>query len=72
MYAARGANMTERMKALRKLRHVYLYLKAREDAGKDIVMQKYVTVRGPYDFRQTGHVNCKCCDKYKRLFGVSQ
>lgn len=61
--------------AMRKLRHAFLYVQVIE--GEDtsrpcqspsaqLLLEKYKAVRGPYDFRQTGH-NAKCCDRYKRL-----
>lgn len=53
----------KRTKALRHLRHILLYLNGRD--GHEVVRTIYISVRGPYDFRRVGHVDGKCCDRYR-------
>lgn len=53
----------QRRKALKTLRHILLYLNGH--SGADRVRLAYLQIRGPYDFRKTGHVDGKCCDRYR-------
>jgi len=54
----------QRSKALKTLSHILLYLDGRE--GHEAVRSIYIAIRGPYDFRRTGHSNAKCCERYRR------